>query len=70
MHISCRLHIAENVFLEFGDRLERIGNVLILPNVTDDFCSFGTFGEVYQICAFDDRRNTVLDKCKVRQVDT
>ena len=70
MHVPCRLHIAENVFLEFGDRLKGIGNVLILANITDDLCCFGAFGKIDKIGAFYDGRYTVLDECKIRQVYT
>lgn len=69
MHIPSGLHIAENVILEFGNRLKRIGNVLILQNVTNHLGCFGAFGKVYMVGAFDDRGNPVLDKCKVRQVN-
>ncbi len=62
MHISCRLHIGQNVILQVADGLERIRDVLVLLDVTYDICRFGAFGEVDEICFLDYGRYAVFDE--------
>lgn len=70
MDVSCSLHVAQYVILQLGYRLEGVGCVLILLNVTDNLSSLGSLGEVDEVSLLDDRWDTVLDEGKIRQVDT
>lgn len=70
MYIASRLHVRENVFLEFRNRLQWIGYILILLNITNDLCSLATFGEINEVRLLDLRRNTILDKSQICQINT
>lgn len=49
MYIARSLHVAQDVILKFGHRLQGIWHILILLDVADDLCSFGAFGEVDRV---------------------
>ena len=66
MHVSCRLHIGQDVILQVADGLQRVRDVLVLLNVTYDICGFGAFGEVDEIRLLDNGRYAVFDEGKVR----
>lgn len=68
MHIPCRLHIAPNILLKILNWSQRIRYVLILLNVADHFGGFGSFGEINQVGAFDQRRYAVFNKGQVGKV--
>lgn len=69
MYVARSLHIAQDVVLKFGHWLERVGHILVLLDVADDLCGFGTFGEVDEIRPFDDGGNAVLDEGQIGKVD-
>lgn len=69
MYIARSLHVAQDVILKFGHRLQGIWHILILLDVADDLCSFGAFGEVDGVESFDDRGNAVLDEGQIGKVD-
>lgn len=54
MDVSSRLHVAEYVILQIGNRLQRIRHVLIALDVTNDFGGFGSFSEVDEMGLLDD----------------
>jgi hypothetical protein len=56
------LHIAKNVVLQLGHRLQRIPHSLVLLNVTDHLCRLRTLGEVDEGCLLDDGGDAILDK--------
>lgn len=70
MHVSCRLHIAQNVVLKLGNRLKRIWHILILLDVANHFRGLGSLRKVDQIAALDDRRNTIFNEGEICEVDT
>ena len=63
MHVSCRLHICQDVILQVADGLQRIRDVLVLLNITYDIRGFGAFGEVDEIRLLDNGRYAVFDEC-------
>lgn len=69
MYVARSLHVAQDVVLKFGHRLQRIWHILIHLDVADDLCSFRAFGEVDRIRPFDDRGDAVLDEGQVGKVD-
>jgi hypothetical protein len=54
VHISSGLHVAQYIVLQVANGLKGVWDVLVLLNVSDDICGFGAFGEVDQVCLFDD----------------
>ena len=70
MHIARRLHVREDVLLQFRHRLQRVRYVLILLDVANDFGRLCALGKVDEIGAFDQRRNTVFDECQVCEINT
>ena len=62
MYIPCSLHIAEYVILKLRHWLKGIRYILILLDITDHFCGFGTFGKVDEVGAFDDRWDAIFDE--------
>lgn len=70
MHIARRLHVGEDIVLQLGNRLQRVGYVLILLDIANDFGRLRALGKVDEIGAFDQRWNTVFDKGQVREIDT
>lgn len=54
MHVARGLHVAENVVLQVSDRFERIRHVLVLLDVPNDLCCFGTLGKIDLIVLLDD----------------
>ena len=54
MHVSSPLHVDQDVFLEFRDRLKGVWYVLILLDIADYLCCFCSFGEIDKIGPFDD----------------
>lgn len=70
MNITSSLHVAQDIILKVGNGPERVWNILILLNVTDDFSCLGPFSKVYEIGALDHRWDAVLDKRQVREIYT
>lgn len=68
MHVTSRLHIAQDVLLKVDNGPEGIWNILILLNVADDFGGLGPFSEVDEVGALDHRWDAVFDKGQVRKV--
>lgn len=68
MHVTSRLHVAEDVLLKVDNRPEGIWNILILLNIADDFGGLGPFSEVDEVGAPDHRWDAVFDKGQVRKV--
>ena len=62
MNITSSLHVARDVILQVSHGFQGVGHALILLDVADDLGSFGAFGKVDQIGAFDDGGNTVFDE--------
>jgi len=46
MHIPCCLHVAQYVILQLWYRLQGVRHILVLLDITYNFCRLGTFGEV------------------------
>jgi hypothetical protein len=69
MHITGLSHIAEDIFLQIGDRVERVGHVLILLDVADDFGRLGALGKVDEVGVLDNRRDSVFDEGEVGEID-
>ena len=69
MYVARSLHVAQDVVLKFRHGLEGVGNVLVLLNVANDFCGFGTFGEVDEVGTLDDGGDTVFNEGQVGEVD-
>jgi len=69
VHIPGRLHIAQYIVLQVADGLERVGDVLILLNVSDDISGFGSFGEVDEVSTLDHGWDAVFDESKVGEID-
>lgn len=70
MHITRCLHIAQDVLLKFGNGRQRVRDILVLLNVSDDFCGFGPFGKVDQCCLLDNGGYTVLNERKIGKINT
>jgi hypothetical protein len=62
--------MVQNPLLKIRHRVERVGYVLILLYVADDFGSLGSFREIDQLCILDNRCNAILDKGEIGQVYT
>lgn len=62
MHIPRGLHITQNILLQLRHRLERVGDVLVLLDVSDDFRGFGALGEVDEGGFLDDGGDAVFDE--------
>jgi len=62
--VSSGLHVAKDVVLQLGHRLEEIRHVLILLNVPDHFSSLGTLVEVDKFGRCQ-RWNTILDESQI-----
>lgn len=69
MDVTGGLEVAEDVVLKFGDRLEEVGDVLVLLDVPDDLGGLCSLVEVDQFRRCE-RRNTVLDERQICQIDT
>lgn len=69
MHITRRLHVAQDVVLQLRHGLERIRHVLVLLDVTDHLSRLGALGEVDKVRLLDDGRDTVFDEGQVGQID-
>lgn len=69
VHVSGGLHVAQNVFLQLGHRLQRVCDILVLLNVADDFRCLGTLGEVDEVRRFDKGWHTIFDEREVGEVD-
>ena len=69
MDVARRLHVGEDVILEFGNGLEGVGHVLVLLDVADDLGGFGAFGEIDEVGAFEDGGDAVFDEGEVGEVD-
>lgn len=69
MHVSCRLHVAEDVVLQVADRFQGEGDVLVDLDVADHLGGFGPLGEVDEVGAFDDGGDSVFDEGEVGKVD-
>lgn len=70
MYVTCRLHVAEDVFLQLRHWLQRIRHILILLDIANDFGRLRTLRKVDEVCAFDQRGNTVFDECQVGEIYT
>jgi hypothetical protein len=70
MHIPRCLHIAQYILLQLCYRLQGVGHILILLDVTYNFSSLRTFGEIDQRRLLDDRWDTIFDERKIREIDT
>lgn len=70
MHVTSRLHVAQDVILQLRHRLQRVGHVLVLLNVADHLGRFRPLGKVDEVRLFNDGRNAVLNEGKIRQVNT
>ena len=70
VHITCRLHVAQDIVLELRDRLQRVTDVLVLLDVANHLGRLGPLGEVDEIGLLDDGGDTVLDEGEIGQVDT
>jgi len=69
MHVTCCLHVAQDVVLKLRNRLKRIWHVLILLNVANHFGCLSPLGEVDEVVAFDDRGDTILNERQVCEID-
>lgn len=69
MHVTRRLHVAQDVFLQLRHRVQHVGFDLELLNVTDHFGRFGAFGEVDEVRLLDEGWDAVFDESEVGQVD-
>ena len=69
VHVARRLHVGEDVFLQLGDRLQRVGDRLTLLDVADDVCGLGAFGEVDEIGGFDGAGDSIFDEGEIGEVD-
>lgn len=56
--------------LKILDRFQRVRHILILLNVAYDFGGLGSFGEINQVGAFDQRWYAVFNKSQVGKVHT
>ena len=54
MHVARRLHICENVVLKLRNRLQWVGNVLVLLNVANNLRGLTTLGEIDKVGLLDD----------------
>ena len=70
VHITCRLHVAQNVILEVADGFERVRDDLVLLDITDDLGCFGPLGKVNVVGLLDNRWDTILDEGQVGEIDT
>lgn len=69
MYVTGGLEVAEDVILKFRDRLEEVGDVLVLLDVSDDFGGLCSLVEVDQF-GWRERRNAVLNERQICQIDT
>lgn len=69
VYVPGGLEVAEDVILKFGHRLEEIGDVLVLLDVSDDLGGLGSLVEVDQF-GWCERGNAVLDERQISQIDT
>ena len=70
MNIASSLHVGQDVVLQLRHRLQGVGYVLELLNVTDNLGCLCPFGKVDKAGLLDDGRDTILNKGEVRKVDT
>ena len=70
MNIARRLHVGEDVILQLRNRLQGVWHVLVLLDIAYHFSSFCSLCKVDEVCAFDERGDTVFDKCQIRKIDT
>lgn len=54
VHVTGGVHVAQNIVLQFWDRLQRVSNVLVLLYVANDLCRLCPLRKVDQIGLFDD----------------
>lgn len=62
MHITRGLHITQNILLQLRHRLERVGHVLVLLDVSDHLGGFRALGEVDERGFLDDGGDAVFDE--------
>jgi len=69
MHVSCCLHVTQDVVLKLRNRLKRIWHILILLDIPNHFGGLCSLGEVDGIGAFDDGRDAIFNECEISEVD-
>lgn len=65
MHISRSLHVAKDVVLQLGHRLQGVSHILVLLDVTNHLCRLCPLGEVDQVSLLDDGGYAILNEGKV-----
>jgi len=65
MYVTRSGHVAQNVILELGHRLQGICHILVLLNVTNYLCCLGPLGEIDEVRLLNNRWDTVLNECEV-----
>lgn len=70
MDISCSLHVAQDVVLQLGHRLQGITHILVLLDVTNHLCCLCPLGKVDQVGLLDDGGYAIFNKCEIGQVHT
>lgn len=69
MHVPRSLHVAQYILLQFWYRLQGVGHVLILLDITYNLGCLGSLGEVDQRRLFNNGWNTIFDECEVSEVN-
>ncbi len=70
MHIPGSLHITQYVLLQLWYWLQGVRYVLVLLDITNDFCRLGALGEVNQRRLLNDGWNAILNESQVGKIDT
>lgn len=70
MHVAGRLHVCDDVLLQFWERCQLIWYVLILLNITNDLSRLRPFGKIDEIRFLDNGWNAVLNESQIRQIHT
>ena len=69
VHVTGRGHVAQDVVLELGHGLKRVGYILVLLDVANHLGRLGPLGKVDEVGLLDDGGNAILDEGEIRQVD-
>lgn len=70
MDISCGAHVVEDILLQLRHRLQAVRDVLILLNISNDFCSLGSFSKVDEVVLFQIGGYTIFNEGEIGEINT
>jgi hypothetical protein len=70
VYIACRLHVRQDIVLQFRDRLQWKWHILVLLDIANHLGGLCAFGKVDKVRFFDEGGDTVFDEGQVGKIYT